>query len=168
MRQDTYKHAVSAPTAELPLPPALEFDALGVILRGVYGDELSAFRAKRAWIRALDQNFLLDEGHDYEMKTRPNLEDRKFVLNCSFVSACGRYAFWRLINDQAPEVQYLLETGHVPNGDCLPSALVPAADLMPAVVRAQTTGFVNRRESWLRKAINRVLASLKPQRSELE
>ncbi|MCB0360906.1 MAG: hypothetical protein KDD44_14760, partial [Bdellovibrionales bacterium] len=24
---------------------------------------------------------------------------------CFFISACGRYAFWRLINDQAPEAE---------------------------------------------------------------
>jgi hypothetical protein len=37
-----------------------------------------------------------------------------YKVRCDFQTACGRYAFWRLTHHQAPEVQFLLETAHLP------------------------------------------------------
>ena len=87
------------------LKPGLIYDADGVSLLGKYNDELSAHRAKRQWIEVLNSYFLLERDRDYEMFVESSLDDDYFVLNCCFCSACGRYAFWRLINHQAPEAE---------------------------------------------------------------
>ncbi len=85
--------------------PGLIYDADGVTLLGKYTDELSAHRAKRGWAEVLGSYFLLEDERDYDMWVTSNLDDNYFVLSCCFVSACGRYAFWRLINHQAPEAE---------------------------------------------------------------
>ncbi len=83
----------------------LIFDADAVTLLGKYSDELSAHRAKKKWIEVFNTYFLLDSERDYEMQVHSSLSDMSFVIHCSFTSACGRYAFWRLINHQAPEAE---------------------------------------------------------------
>lgn len=85
--------------------PGLIFDADGVCLFGKYHDELSAWRAKNKWIEVLHDYFLLESERDYEIKVVSDLTSLTFCLSCSFSSACGRYAFWRLINHQAPEAE---------------------------------------------------------------
>jgi hypothetical protein len=89
--------------------PGLIFDADGITLLGKYTDELAAHRAKKRWVAVLNSYFLLDRERDYEMWVNGSLEDHCFVLSCSFVSACGRYAFWRLVNRQAPEAEERLK-----------------------------------------------------------
>ncbi|MBL7663428.1 hypothetical protein JNK13_11815 [bacterium] len=86
-------------------PGVLSFDADGTTLIGRYTDELSAYRAKRKWIEILKKHFLLDQGRDYELSILVNPVNKYFALNCYFTSACGRYAFWRLVNNQAPEAE---------------------------------------------------------------
>ena len=83
----------------------LIYDADGVVIAGKYHDEISAYRSKRHWIEVLSTYFLLEENRDYEIWVTSSLEDRYFVVGCCFVSACGRYAFWRLVNQQAPEAE---------------------------------------------------------------
>ncbi len=90
----------------------LIYDADGVTLLGKYDDELSAYRAKKQWAEVLGSYFLLEDERDYDMWVTSNLEEGRFVVSCCFVSACGRYAFWRLINHQAPEAEARLGGGN--------------------------------------------------------
>lgn len=83
----------------------LIYDADSVILAGKYSDELSAHRARRQWRNILNSYFLLDDERDYELWIRSEATQGYFVVHCCFVSACGRYAFWRLVNQQAPEAE---------------------------------------------------------------
>ena len=85
--------------------PALVFDAEAVTLTGHYLDELGAYRARREWMDILNSFFLLEKDRDYEMEVVYSESDDLYFLDCVFVSACGRYAFWRLINNQAPEAE---------------------------------------------------------------
>lgn len=88
--------------------PGLVYDAEGVTLFGKYTDQLSTYRAKREWQTILASHFLLEPDRDYELRTHCSIDEDQFVLSCSFVSACGRYAFWRLVNRQAPEAEQKL------------------------------------------------------------
>lgn len=83
----------------------LIYDADAILLAGKYTDELSAHRARREWRDILGSYFLLDESRDYEFWIQSDVQQDYFVVHCSFVSACGRYAFWRLVNQQAPEAE---------------------------------------------------------------
>lgn len=98
----------------------LTYDAEGVSLIGKYNDEISAHRAKRTWKNVLGNSFLLDEGRDYELWISGSIADNNFMISCSFLSACGRYAFWRLINEQAPDAEMKLR-GEAPVDKSLPS-----------------------------------------------
>ena len=93
----------------------LWYDSDRLVLSGVYLDEVTAYRARKRWIEALEKNFLLEERHDFTIKVRSAHAGKHFKVRCDFLTACGRYAFWRLTNHQAPEVQFLLETAHVPH-----------------------------------------------------
>ena len=92
------------------------FDPEAVTIEGKYLDELSAHRAKKGWVETLEVNFLLDPAYDVIFKVANAAEATQYILRCEFVSACARYAFWRLTNNQAPEAQYQIETAHIP--DC--------------------------------------------------
>ena len=95
--------------------PQIFFDVEAIAIEARYGDELSAHRAKRVWAETLESHFLLDESADYLVGVSPHEEEELcFVLRCHFSSACARYAFWRITNNQAPEAQYVLETAHIP------------------------------------------------------
>ena len=85
--------------------PGLVYDAESVSLLGKYTDELSAHRGKRLWMETLSNYFLLELERDYELYVESCVNNRSYVLCCEFNSACGRYAFWRLINQQAPEAE---------------------------------------------------------------
>jgi hypothetical protein len=93
----------------------LWYDSDRLTLSGVYLDEITAYRARKRWIEALEMNFLLEERHDFSIKVRPSHGGKLFKVRCDFQTACGRYAFWRLTHHQAPEVQFLLETAHLPH-----------------------------------------------------
>ncbi len=92
----------------------LWYDSDRLTLSGVYLDEITAYRARKRWIEALEINFLLEERHDFSIKVRLAHGGRLYKVRCDFQTACGRYAFWRLTHHQAPEVQFLLETAHLP------------------------------------------------------
>lgn len=89
----------------------LSFDLDTATLVGVFSDELSAYRARNRWRDTLHGFFLLDEERDYEFKVESVLDQLRFTVSCTFHSACGRYAYWRLINQQAPEVEARLAGG---------------------------------------------------------
>jgi hypothetical protein len=93
----------------------LWYDAEKLILEGIYLDEVSAYRARRSWIRTFEMNFLLEEIHDFKVKVVFDSDEHRYHVQCMFTSACGRYAFWRLTHHQAPEVQFTLETAHLPH-----------------------------------------------------
>ena len=107
------------------------FDPDRVSLEGVYKDELSAFRAKRVWIEALESTFLLDHSHDLAFITGKYNDSDRYFLSCQFVTACARYAFWRLTNHQAPEAQYIIETAHIPDCELRQDDLLYAPDMRP-------------------------------------
>ncbi len=92
----------------------LWYDSDRLTLSGVYLDEITAYRARKRWIEALEINFLLEERHDFAIKVRAAHGGKLYKVRCDFQTACGRYAFWRLTHHQAPEVQFLLETAHLP------------------------------------------------------
>lgn len=126
----------------------LWYDPDRLIIEGVYCDEVTAYRARRRWIEALKMHFLLEEGLDFAMRVKLLRGERHFKVQCSFVSACGRYAFWRLTHHQALEVQCVLETAHLPRPLCtlsvdslfdeneLPTERPPRANF-PASARAR-------------------------------
>ncbi|MCC6955065.1 MAG: hypothetical protein IT290_13185 [Deltaproteobacteria bacterium] len=93
--------------------PALIFDADSITLTGKFTDELAAYRARKSWNDALATFFLLEKARDFEMKISFEDGEEAYVLRCAFHSACGRYAFWRLVNHQAPEVELKLYTSNM-------------------------------------------------------
>ncbi len=90
----------------------ISYDLTLYTITGTYDDEISLFRAKKFWAQAFNDVFLLEKKYDFNFKLKKDLN--KFQLICSFVSACGRYAFWRINNNQNPEVKYLIEISHMP------------------------------------------------------
>jgi hypothetical protein len=96
----------------------LWYDPDKLMIEGVYCDEVTAYRARKRWIEALELHFLLEETLDFALKVKLSKGGRHFKVRCDFKSACGRYAFWRLTHHQALEVQGLLETAHLPRPIC--------------------------------------------------
>lgn len=139
MRDDTVK------VDEFRRSEGVSFDPEEVVLEGVYRDELSAYRARRVWREALESNFLLEVKHDFNLSVDFEEEAGQFKLRCDFGTACGRYAFWRLTHNQAPETQYLIETAHIPLCESRQQELVSAADLtaeryLPSVMKGYPRG----------------------------
>lgn len=113
MHQSEYETSVGMHAPAIGL--GLWYDAEKLILEGIYLDEVSAYRARRSWIKTFEMNFLLEEIHDFKVKVVFERDEDKYHVQCTFTSACGRYAFWRLTHHQAPEVQFTLETAHLPH-----------------------------------------------------
>lgn len=118
------------------------FDPENITLEGYYNDELSAFRARRSWQKALHESFLLDKKRDFSFEII-QCHDGYFGIKCIFTSACGRYAFWRLTNNQAPEAQYQIETGHIPDSESRYPEMITAPDMQirasaPMVLTGET------------------------------
>lgn len=113
MHQSEYESSVGGQAPVVGL--GLWYDAERLLLEGIYLDEVSAYRARRSWIKAFEMNFLLEDIHDFRVKVAFDSEDCRYRVQCNFTSACGRYAFWRLTHHQAPEVQFALETAHLPH-----------------------------------------------------
>lgn len=116
-------------TKEIGVNQCVCFDSETAALDGFYTDELSAFRARKVWIETLESNFLLEHKGDFRLKVISYREELRWVLRCEFLTACGRYAFWRLTNHQAPEAQYLIETAHIPLSESLHDEFVSAPDM---------------------------------------
>jgi hypothetical protein len=111
----------------------LWYDAERLVLEGIYLDEVSAYRAKKSWIKSFELNFLLEEIHDFKVKVGFDPESARYHVQCMFTSACGRYAFWRLTHHQAPEVQFALETAHLPHMTTvhLADAVIESSEIDP-------------------------------------
>lgn len=105
---------IQGTAADYSLGLGLWYDADRLVLEGLYLDEITAYRARKRWMQTLEANFLLEGQHDFRIKVRMVPESGRYRVRCDFLSACGRYAFWRLTHHQAPEVQYMLETAHLP------------------------------------------------------
>ncbi len=98
-----------------PEGEGVAFDMSRMTLDGLYQNELDAYRAKRVWRQALSSLFILDPESDFELSVRSDNQSDTFLLTCEFKTACGRYAFWRLTNNQAPEAQSIIEAAHRPD-----------------------------------------------------
>lgn len=105
------------------------FDPEHITLEGTYSDQISAYRAKRVWVETLAHSFLLEKDHDFKLSTLAAGSDGRFALRCEFMTACARYAFWRLTNNQAPEAQYIIETAHIPHAESRQEDFWTAPDL---------------------------------------
>ena len=128
-------------------------------IHGSYPDILSAYRAKKAWVETLRFNFGLSEGTDINLDvTKTGF--KTFVLNLGFVSSNAKYAFWKITNNQEPEVQYTLETAHIPMCEKRYEEILTAPDLcsifeIPAIKSALPEG---QQKSKLNTIINKVLS----------
>lgn len=116
-------------TDEFQWTEGVSYDPEHITLEGIYTDQLSAYRAKKVWQETLETNFLLESEHDFALKVCSRSIEHRFILRCEFLTACARYAFWRLTNNQAPEAQYIIETAHIPNGELRQDELLEAPDL---------------------------------------
>ncbi len=105
---------VEQASAEIAVGLGLWYDSERLMLEGVYLDEITAYRARKGWIEAFEINFLLEERVDFRVRVARQEGGTRFCVMCEFLTACGRYAFWRLTHHQAPEVQFVLETAHLP------------------------------------------------------
>jgi hypothetical protein len=154
----------------------LWYDAEKLILEGIYLDEVSAYRARRSWIKTFEMNFLLEEIHDFKVKVVFESDEGRYHVQCTFTSACGRYAFWRLTHHQAPEVQFTLETAHLPHVTSLrfeePSIeseiesvssdgrIVGVDDLRRSSVLAEASSFIRGRVRACLRKVRGVIARL--------
>lgn len=114
---------------EIAVGLGLWYDSDRLMLEGIYLDEVTAYRARKGWIEAFEVNFLLEDRVDFRVRVGRQEGGSRFCVLCEFLTACGRYAFWRLTHHQAPEVQFVLETAHLP-AFSLPEA--PALTSAPA------------------------------------
>ena len=114
---------------EAEVREGVSFDPERILLKGIYGSELSAYRAKRNWLEALDGAFFLREEQDFEISIQHNEEANCYFLICCFTSTSARYAFWKLTSYQAPEAQYVIETGHIPICETYQDEIIAAPDL---------------------------------------
>jgi hypothetical protein len=113
------------------LDSPVRFDPETSALAGVYTDELAVHRAKRGWRNVLEANFILEMGHDFSIDIVKDPASNRYLMRCEFTSACGKSAFWRITNHQAPETQCIIETAHIPISDSLFEELVAAPDMRP-------------------------------------
>lgn len=109
------------------LEDGVTFNPDQVTLQGIYSDELSAHRAKKTWIETLEGAFILENRTDIDLAIRDT--DAGYLLECHFLTACARYAFWRLTNNQAPEAQYIIETAHIPLCESRHEEIMTAPDM---------------------------------------
>lgn len=130
MRHDLSSELIEL-TEEVSSLDGVRFDPNSVTLEGLYGDEVSAYRAKKTWLETLKASFLLEPGHDFELSVAHDEGAERYILACAFKTACARYAFWRLTNHQAPEAQYQIETGHIPQCDSREADFLRAPDMRP-------------------------------------
>lgn|GEM_PF-2543977 len=157
---------------EIPEGLGLWYDAERLILEGAYLDEITAYRARRRWIGTLETNFLLEGNHDFSLRVESDNSSRRFIVRCTFLSACGRYAFWRLTHHQAPEVQFLLETAHLPCASLFPpriesflgdeSAELESQLFHSSVYREQKRSTLEKLGGYLRARVRSLMLCLLP------
>jgi hypothetical protein len=95
---------------------------------GNYNDQISAYRARKCWQEALRLHFNLENGSDFKITVHSQSEDI-FNISCQFISATARYCFWKITNNQSPEVQYVIETAHIPMCEARYEEILKAPDL---------------------------------------
>jgi hypothetical protein len=151
------------------------FDPDKTMLLGWYRDEISAYRAKKIWTAALHENFLLEPKHDFSYEIGFDEEIQAHSLRCNFLTACARYAFWRITNAQAPEVQYLIETAHIPSSDNFTEEVIRTPDMRPVregpLVFSAHERKLELDADWVdtvKDILDRVVSVLKPQKSDKE
>lgn len=140
------------------------FDGENARLEGNYRDEISAYRAKKNWAQVLANYFLLETDGDIKIVVTQDSESGQYLLRCDFMSACARYAFWRLTNSQTPEAQYMIEIAHIPQCESHRDEFLRASDLKPIEFRTNSSYSIpnplidDKQESnYLRKWLNRLL-----------
>lgn len=107
-------------------PKGVTYDTHTATLVGNFHDEMAAYRTRRTWAKILQEHFLLELGRDYEVSIRIDSVNGRSIVECCFTSACGRYAFWRLLNKQAPEAaEELLKVAKVKKAKRKDSASQP-------------------------------------------
>ena len=82
MPQNVFDSQVVELTPETSGRTCVIFDPENVRLEGGYKDQISAYRAKRIWVEALERCFLLDMGHDFQISVASNIAESHFVLRC--------------------------------------------------------------------------------------
>ena len=161
MQQDLAGIQLLDLTDEIARSGGVSFDSDEISLKAVYADQVSAYRARRVWMDTLEESFLLEAGHDFDTKITSSLAEQRYSLSCNFLSACGRYAFWRLTNNQAPEAQYFIETAHIPDGEHFQKFLPFAEDLHSRALdpllfqEIEANNFATK--SWLKKLVDRII-----------
>jgi hypothetical protein len=164
MHDEAAKKSTIELLRELPRTPGVCFDPQEIALEGIYLDELSAYRARRLWTSVLEETFLLEVEHDFRLSVAGAADKERFLLRCEFSTACGRYAFWRLTHNQAPEAQYLIETAHIPQTESRHKDFLEAPDLRaveyrPSILEpghSPRRSDIPRRLSWLRELVSRI------------
>lgn len=96
-------------TCNLAREEKLNFDLDEGAIEARYRDEIALARSKRIWNQTLQAFFDLRSEEDYQ------ITKDKLSLTLKFLSPSGRYAFWRIISGQLPDVQFLIETAHIPD-----------------------------------------------------
>jgi hypothetical protein len=141
----------------------LTFDADCATMIAVFTDELGAYRARKNWQKVFHDYFLLESDRDYDCDiTLPEENSRFYILSCSFSSACGRYAFWRLINHQSPEAEKKLSGSingerHIIKRTAVNKNLSREDEQLPWVLNASTNTIRNMNQ----KEIPSLLASIR-------
>lgn len=142
-------------TQELPYFDGVCFDPDANSIYGNYNDEISAYRARKAWVETLKFNFNLEDNFDFLLTVNES-DQETFVLSCKFVSATSRYAFWKITNHQAPEAQYVIETAHIPICDERYEEILTAPDLRSIYDLPLTTSANKELVKSSKKTLNRI------------
>ena len=116
-----------------------------------FADEMSVYRCRRTWTEILGNHFLLEKDRDFKMSIL--VSESPFVLTCEFNSACGRYAFWRLINHQAPEAERKLIHSGYPGSDLSSEELTDDKLISPLIMSGGVTEPIRRKKSIPKKLI---------------
>ena len=125
---------------------SLTYDTDEISIAAIFDDEMSAYRGRRAWADILSAHFLLENKRDFALAIdkSPDLE-KQFRLRCEFDSACGRYAFWRLINHQATEAEdKLLKAGYPEHDEKTLINIITAGEGGPWILSSTKEGEENR------------------------
>ena len=143
---------------------SLTYDTESISIVAVFSDEMSAYRGRRGWNEILRTHFLLENMHDFELhiERSPDQDLEMFQLRCEFLSACGRYAFWRLINHQAPEAEgKLIRSGY-------PDSEITENSPSVGILTSDPTGpWVMRRNSESKGLLTSIIDSILGRRSEV-
>lgn len=152
----TQESLLHAPVRELPYFEGVCFDADTDTLHGNYTDELSAYRARKGWKESLRLTFGLEDGFDF-ISVIETSNHNTYVVSCRFISASGKYAFWKITNNRSPESQYVIETAHIPVCDNRYEDILKAPDMRSIFsLVAEKSLSLPREQSKLRKILRKI------------